>query len=72
MPRQIGVILYWVGILMATPFVFLIIVSIARMFSEGVEPKYVNSAFLGLFGAVFSYAVGFMLRHMITQNAERR
>lgn len=72
MPRQIGVILYWIGILMATPFVLLVGVSIARMFSEGLESKYVNSAFLGLFGAIFSYAVGFMLRHMITQNAERR
>ncbi len=72
MPRQVGTILYWIGIAMAGPFVLLIGVSIARMFSEGVEPKYVNSAFLGLFGAIFSYAVGFMLRHMIAQNADRR
>ncbi len=72
MPKQIGTILYWIGILMALPFILLIGVSISRMFSEGLEPKYVNSAFLGVFGAIFSYAVGFMLRHMIAQNAGRR
>ncbi len=65
MPRRMGTVLYWIGIVMASPFVLLIGVSIMRMVSEGVEPKYVNSTFLGLFGAVFSYAVGFMLRGMI-------
>ncbi|WP_363349577.1 hypothetical protein [Methylocystis echinoides] len=68
MPRQIGTIVYWIGIAIAAPFVLLIGVSIARMFSEGLQPKYVNSAFLGLFGAIFSYAVGFMLRHMIRES----
>lgn len=71
MPRQLGTIVYWIGIAIAAPFVLLVGVSISRMFSEGLEPKYVSSTFLGVFGAVFSYAVGFMLRHMIMQNADR-
>ncbi len=71
MPKQIGTVLYWVGIIMTLPFILLIGASIMRMFSEGMQPQYVNSTFLGVFGAVFSYAVGFMLRHMITQNAGR-
>ncbi|MGJ0507786.1 MAG: hypothetical protein ACR652_11835 [Methylocystis sp.] len=72
MPRQIGTALYWIGVVMSLPFILLIGASILRMVSEGLQPQYVNSTFLGLFGAVFSYAVGFMLRHMITQNADRR
>lgn len=71
MPKQIGTVFYWIGIIMTLPFVLLIGASIMRMFSEGMQPQYVNSTFLGVFGAVFSYAVGFMLRHMITQNADR-
>ncbi len=71
MPRQMGTILYWIGIVMAAPFVLLVGVSIMRIFSEGFEAKYVNSTFLGIFGAAFSYAVGFMLRHMIYQSADR-
>jgi hypothetical protein len=71
MPKQIGTALYWIGVLMAFPFILLIGASIMRMTSEGLQPQYVNSTFLGVFGAVFSYAVGFMLRHMITQNADR-
>lgn len=72
MPKQIGTALYWVGIVMSLPFILLIGASIMRMVSEGLQPQYVNSTFLGVFGAVFSYAVGFMLRHMIMQNADRR
>lgn len=71
MPRQIGTILYWVGIVMALPFIVLTGASIMRMFAEGLQPKYVNSTFLGVFGAVFSYAVGFMLRHMVNSGADR-
>ncbi len=72
MPKQIGTALYWIGIFLALPFVLLIGASVIRMISEGFQPQYVNSTFLGLFGAVFSYAVGFMLRHMITESADRR
>jgi hypothetical protein len=71
MSRQIGNILYVIGIVMAVPFVFLVGASIMRMFSEGFETKYVNSAFLGLFGAAFSYAVGYLLRHMVYEHADR-
>ncbi len=71
MSKQIGTALYWIGVFMAFPFILLIGASIMRMTSEGLQPQYVNSTFLGIFGAVFSYAVGFMLRHMITQNANR-
>jgi hypothetical protein len=67
MSKQIGTILYWVGIAMALPFILLIGVSIMRLFSEGFEAKYVSSTFLGVFGAVFSYAVGYLLRHILTQ-----
>jgi uncharacterized RDD family membrane protein YckC len=63
-------ILYWVGIAMAVPFVVLVGASILKIFSEGFQPQYVNSAFLGLFGAAFSYAVGFMLKNMLLQKAE--
>jgi hypothetical protein len=69
MQKQIGTVLYWIGVAMCLPFILLTGASIMRMTSEGLQPQYVNSAFLGLFGAVFSYAVGFMLRQMITQNA---
>jgi ABC-type Fe3+ transport system permease subunit len=71
MSRQLGNILYIIGIVMALPFVLLIGASVMRMFSEGFEAKYVNSAFLGLFGAVFSYAVGYLLRHMVYEHADR-
>jgi hypothetical protein len=67
MSKQIGTILYWVGIAMALPFILLIGVSIMRLFSEGFEAKYVSSTFLGVFGAAFSYAVGYLLRHILTQ-----
>lgn len=67
MSKQIGTILYWVGVLIALPFILLIGASIMRMFSEGVEAKYVSSTFLGVFGAGFSYAVGYLLRQILTQ-----
>ena len=67
MSRQIATVLYWVGILMSLPFVLLLGASIMRMFTDGFEAKYVNSAFLGLAGAAFSYSVGYLLRHMLTQ-----
>jgi hypothetical protein len=67
MSRQLATILYWVGIVIALPFVLLVGASIMRMFSEGLEAKYVSSTFLGIFGAAFSYSVGFLLRHMLTQ-----
>lgn len=70
--KKIGLVLYWIGIAMAAPFVLLIVVSIMRMVSEGLDSKYVSSAFLGLFGAIFSYAVGFMFRETFAQNANRR
>lgn len=63
-------ILYWIGIAMAVPFVVLVGASIFKIFSEGFQPQYVNSAFLGVFGAAFSYAVGFMLKNMLLQKAE--
>jgi hypothetical protein len=68
MSKQIGTILYWVGIAIALPFLLLIGVSIMRLFSEGLEAKYVSSTFLGVFGAAFSYAVGYLLRHILTQD----
>ena len=71
MSRQLGNVLYVIGIVLAVPFVFLIGASITRMFSEGLESKYVSSAFLGLFGAIFSYAVGYVLRHMVYEYADK-
>lgn len=68
--KQIGNVLYYVGMAIALPFVLLLGASLMRMFSEGLEPKYVSSAFLGLWGAIFSYAVGFMLRHLALKNAD--
>jgi len=68
--RQIATVLYWIGILIALPFVLLVGASIMRMFSEGMEAKYVSSTFLGIFGAAFSYSVGYLLRHMLTQQNE--
>lgn len=65
--RQIATILYWVGVVIALPFVLLVGASIMRMFSEGLEAKYVSSTFLGVAGAAFSYSVGYLLRHMLTQ-----
>ncbi len=67
MKKQVATILYWVGVVIALPFVLLVGVSIQRMFSEGLEAKYVSSTFLGVFGAAFSYAVGYLLRHILTQ-----
>lgn len=69
--KKIGTVVYWIGMIMSLPFILLIGASIMRMVSEGLQPQYVNSTFLGLFGAVFSYAVGFMLRHMIMQHADQ-
>ncbi len=63
-------ILYWFGVAMSAPFVVLVGASLLKIFSEGFQPQYVNSAFLGLFGAAFSYAVGFMLKNMLLQKAE--
>ena len=71
MSKQVGTILYVIGIVLAVPFVILIGASIMRMFSEGMESKYVSSAFLGLFGAAFSYAVGYLLRHMVDEYVDR-
>jgi len=68
--RQIATVLYWIGILIALPFVLLVGASIMRMFSEGMEAKYVSSTFLGIVGAAFSYSVGYLLRHMLTQQNE--
>ncbi len=70
MTKQLANILYWVGILISLPFVLLIGASIFKIVSEGLEPKYVNSTFLGIFGAAFSYSVGFLLRHILTQDDE--
>ena len=53
---------------MSLPFIVLIGASIMKIVSQGTESQYVNSAFLGLFGAAFSYAVGVMLRHNLTQD----
>lgn len=71
MSRQLGDVLYAIGIVMAVPFVLLIGASIVRMFTDGFESKYVSSAFLGLFCAVFSYAVGYFLRHMVYEHADK-
>lgn len=70
MSRQIATALYWVGILISLPFVLLVAASIMRIVSEGFEAKYVNSTFLGVAGAAFSYSVGYLLRHMLTQNGD--
>jgi len=71
MSRQVGNILYVIGIVLAIPFVLLIGASIMRIFSEGFEAKYVSSTFLGLFGAAFSYAVGYLLRHLVYEYADK-
>jgi hypothetical protein len=68
MSKQIATILYWVGILISLPFVLLIVASIMRIFSEGFDAKYVGSALLGVAGAAFSYSVGYLLRHILTQD----
>ena len=68
MKKKIGALLYWIGIIMSLPFIILIGASIMKIVSQGAESQYVNSAFLGLFGAAFSYAVGVMLRHNLTQD----
>ncbi len=71
MSKQLGNVLYVIGIVLAIPFVLLIGASIMRIFSEGFEPKYVSSTFLGLFGAAFSYAVGYLLRHLVYEYADK-
>ena len=68
MKKKIGALLYWVGIIMSLPFIVLIGASIMKIVSQGAESQYVNSVFLGLFGAAFSYAVGVMLRNNLTQD----
>jgi hypothetical protein len=68
MKKKIGAALYWVGIAMSLPFIVLIGASIMKIISQGAESQYVNSAFLGIFGAAFSYAVGVMLRHNLSQD----
>ncbi len=67
MKNRLGHILYWVGVVMTLPFVLVIGASLMRMFSEGFEAKYVSSTFFGLFCAAFSYSVGVMFRHILTQ-----
>jgi hypothetical protein len=67
MSKQIATLLYWVGVLISLPFFLLVAASVMRMFSEGLEAKYVNSAFLGVAGAAFSYSVGYLLSHMLTR-----
>ena len=68
MSKQIATALYWVGVLFALPFALLVVVSIMRMFTDAFEAKYVSSALLGVFGAIFSYSVGHMLRNMLNQD----
>ena len=68
MSKQIATALYWVGVLIALPFALLVVVSIMRMFTDAFEAKYVSSALLGVFGAIFSYSVGHMLRNMLNQD----
>jgi hypothetical protein len=53
---------------MSLPFIVLIGASIMKIISQGAESQYVNSTFLGIFGAAFSYAVGVMLRHNLSQD----
>ncbi len=67
MSKTLATVLYWVGIVIALPFVLLVFASIMRIFSEGLEAKYISSAFLGVVGAAFSYSVGYLLAHMLTQ-----
>lgn len=69
MRKQIATILYWIGVLIALPFALLVAVSIMRMFTDAFEAKYVSSALLGIFGAIFSYSVGHLLRKMLTQDS---
>jgi hypothetical protein len=71
MSKQLGTVFYVIGIVLAAPFVLLIGASIMRMFTDGFEAKYVSSAFLGLFCAMFSYAVGYLLRHMVFEYVDR-
>ena len=68
MKKKIGAALYWVGIVMSLPFIVLIGASIMKIISQGAESQYVKSTFLGIFGAAFSYAVGVMLRHNLSQD----
>jgi hypothetical protein len=62
--------LFWVGLALALPFVVLFGASIMRMTTEGIQSQYVNSAFLGLFCAAFSVAVGYMLRQMLLERID--
>lgn len=62
--------LFWVGVALALPFILLFGASIMRMITEGLQSQYVNSAFLGLFCAAFSVAVGYMLRQMLLERID--
>lgn len=62
--------LFWVGVALALPFVLLFGASIMRMTTEGFQTQYINSAFLGLFCAAFSIAVGYMLRQMLLERMD--
>jgi hypothetical protein len=48
--KQVATILYLMGIAISLPFALLVGASIMRMFSEGLEAKYVSSLFLGVVG----------------------
>ena len=62
--------LFWVGVALALPFVLLFGASIMRMTTEGFQTQYINSAFLGLFCAAFSIAVGYMVRQMLLERMD--
>lgn len=62
--------LFWVGVAFSLPFVLLIGASIMRMTTEGLQSQYISSAILGLFCAVFSVAVGYLLRQMLLERIE--
>jgi len=62
--------LFWVGVALALPFVLLFGASLMRIVTEGLQSQYINSAFLGLFCAAFSVAVGYMLRQMLLERIE--
>ena len=62
--------LFWIGVALALPFVLLLGASIMRIATEGFQTQYLNSAFLGLFCAAFSVAVGYMLRQMLLERID--
>ncbi len=68
MVKHVAQALFYIGIVMALPFVFLVGASIMKIVSEGAQSQYINSTFLGIFGAAFSYAVGVMLRHTLLKD----